>query len=528
MALGAVASVAAVAALLREAQLPDRFAEWDDELRWEEVHQLAQLSNMTHKDPRLVARWFDCHQYTGALVDRHLPQVSNHYFVHVGHLPGEEHRRVHHVAIRGTVSLADLGIDLKTRQVFDEECGCMFHAGFKEVADAVIEDLEAFLEPGAEVKLAGHSLGGAAAVIVAAKLKLRGHNIVKVMTFGAPMVTDAAGAAVLRDLLPVMRVTHERDPVPLTPLESGSLTSVAAVKLLPKPGNGGGGGGRHGDGDQKNPPTVRQDSAVDEDRVLQSEEEAEGVEEWETAGLEEVGGMAWFEGGVVLEAGVEGGEIADGSRMAAGGGGGSRGGSEESGVGSEETGVGTEDAAGGEGLRVKPSQAYSHFGSQVVLLRRKKCLECFREETAATASTLKRFMSSMSVPVPLGDDRRKGQPCQHNPSRGTTYYDPMGEDGCLFDSPWLRLSHPNYTHRMNHYENEVADRLQHHLLHSGTPRSGSSSSPAVIRTSGISASGGGGGGRIISASSGETSEDVVGRDARPGEVAAGSVRCDAR
>ncbi|CAN0539553.1 unnamed protein product, partial [Ectocarpus sp. 12 AP-2014] len=348
-------------------------------------------------------------------------QVSNHYFVHVGHLPGEEHRRVHHVAIRGTVSLADLGIDLKTRQVFDEECGCMFHAGFKEVADAVIEDLEAFLEPGAEVKLAGHSLGGAAAVIVAAKLKLRGHNIVKVMTFGAPMVTDAAGAAILRDLLPVMRVTHERDPVPLTPLESGSLTSVAAVKLLPKPGNGGG-GGRQCDGDQKSPAKVLQDSKVDEDRVLQNEEEMEGVEEWETAGVEEAEGMAWLEGGVVVEAGVEGGEIVDGSRMAAEEGGGSSG-------SSEETGVGTEDAPGDEGLRMKPSQAYSHFGSQVVLLRRKKCLECFREETAATASTLKRFISSMSVPVPLGDDRRKGRPCQHNPSRATTYYDPKGEDG---------------------------------------------------------------------------------------------------
>ncbi|CAN0524900.1 unnamed protein product, partial [Ectocarpus sp. 8 AP-2014] len=102
---------------------------------------------------------------------------------------------------------------------------------------------------------------------------MRGHNIVKVMTFGAPMVTDAAGAAILRDLLPVMRVTHERDPVPLTPLESGSLTSVAAVKLLPKPDNGGGGGGMQGDGDQKNPPKVRQDSTVDEDRGLQSEEE---------------------------------------------------------------------------------------------------------------------------------------------------------------------------------------------------------------------------------------------------------------
>ncbi|CAM9476681.1 unnamed protein product, partial [Scytosiphon promiscuus] len=231
-AVGAVASLAAVAVLAREVHLPDSLAEWDDQLRWEEVHQLAQLSNMTHKDPQLVAKWFDCNQYTGGLLVRDLPQVSNRYFVHVGHLPGEEDRRVHHVAIRGTVSLADLSIDLKTRQVFDEECGCVFHAGFKEVADAVIEDLEAFLEPGAEVKLAGHSLGGAAAVIVAAKLKLRGYIIGKVMTFGAPMVTDAAGAAILRDLIPVMRVTHERDPVPLTPLESGSRTSAAAAKLL--------------------------------------------------------------------------------------------------------------------------------------------------------------------------------------------------------------------------------------------------------------------------------------------------------
>lgn len=64
--------------------------------------------------------------------------------------------------------------------MFDEECGCVFHTGFKEVADAVVDDLEQFLEPGVEVKLSGHSLGGAAAVIVAAKLKLRGHNVGKV------------------------------------------------------------------------------------------------------------------------------------------------------------------------------------------------------------------------------------------------------------------------------------------------------------------------------------------------------------
>lgn len=150
-------------------------------------------------------------------------QVSTRYFVHVGHLPGEEHRRVHHVAIRGTVSLTDLSIDLKTRQVFDEECGCVFHAGFKQVADAVADDIVQFLEPGAEVKLAGHSLGGAVAVIVAVKLKLRGYNVGQVMTFGAPMVTDARGAALLRDHVPVMRVTHERDPVPLAPLTRATV-----------------------------------------------------------------------------------------------------------------------------------------------------------------------------------------------------------------------------------------------------------------------------------------------------------------
>lgn len=37
---------------------------------------------MTHKDPQLVAKWFDCNQYTGALVVRDLPQVQyrNHKY----------------------------------------------------------------------------------------------------------------------------------------------------------------------------------------------------------------------------------------------------------------------------------------------------------------------------------------------------------------------------------------------------------------------------------------------------------------
>lgn len=145
-------------------------------------------------------------------------QVSSRYFVHRGHLPGKQDKPVCHVAIRGTVSLNELNIDFRTRLVLDEEVGCVFHGGFKKVADAVADDLERFLErDGPPIMLTGHSLGGAVATIAAAKLKIRGYRIGKVMTFGTPKITDACGAERLHGFLPLLRVTHERDPVPLMP-----------------------------------------------------------------------------------------------------------------------------------------------------------------------------------------------------------------------------------------------------------------------------------------------------------------------
>lgn len=73
-------------------------------------------------------------------------------------------------------------------------------------------------------------------------------------------------------------------------------------------------------------------------------------------------------------------------------------------------------------LRKQPKQ-------QVVLLRRKKCIECYREEIDATQSRLRRFMSSMSIPIGQRERDREGPECSHCPSRGKTFYDPKGEDG---------------------------------------------------------------------------------------------------
>lgn len=47
--------------------------------------------------------------------------------------------------------------------------------------------------------------------------------IIQVMTFGSPKVTDAPGAERLRGVLPVLRVTHERDPVPLMPVADWAI-----------------------------------------------------------------------------------------------------------------------------------------------------------------------------------------------------------------------------------------------------------------------------------------------------------------
>lgn len=157
------------------------------------------------------------------------------------------------------------------------------------------------------------------------------------MTFGAPMVTDAAGAAILRDLVPVMRVTHERDPVPLTPLESGSRTSAVAAKLLSK-----------SLGQDRRPQTAREQAEEGAVVVVVEEErEGQGNDDEEEVRSQEAGGRG--------ASGSEGRDESDGG-----------GGRDSPGVssgGGEEAGTG--DGVGHRGRRVASSPVYSHFGSQV-------------------------------------------------------------------------------------------------------------------------------------------------------------------
>lgn len=54
--------------------------------------------------------------------------------------------------------------------------------------------------------------------------------------------------------------------------------------------------------------------------------------------------------------------------------------------------------------------------------------------------------------------------------------------GCLFNRAWLRLANFDHLHRMNHYEREITERRNHHLMRDNPARDNG------LRNDGLSAS----------------------------------------
>ncbi|CAN0233482.1 unnamed protein product, partial [Discosporangium mesarthrocarpum] len=146
--------------------LPSQIYELDDkEVEWNELYSFAQMANMTSASDQHLSNWFERAGYSGKVIVREVPEVFTRYFLHVGEGPAGD-GQAHHIAIRGTKNFGSLKLDMDDGMVEDKECGCLLHAGFKEVADSVMDDIVGFLEPGVPVKLSGHSLGGSVAVIL--------------------------------------------------------------------------------------------------------------------------------------------------------------------------------------------------------------------------------------------------------------------------------------------------------------------------------------------------------------------------
>jgi hypothetical protein len=128
--------------------------------------------------------------------------------------------------------------------------GARFHRGFLEALDLVWEPLLAGADAAMQAKdrplrITGHSLGGALALLAAWRLQRSFLSIHEVVTFGAPMVGNEAASKAFEREFPgkIFRYVDTEDVVPLLPSVSLVANAYshcqAEVALCPPQASGG-------------------------------------------------------------------------------------------------------------------------------------------------------------------------------------------------------------------------------------------------------------------------------------------------
>jgi len=122
----------------------------------------------------------------------------------------------HLIAIRGTANANNVIADAAFVLVKDNITGIDIHQGFLLSARDIFEDVMPRIRPGYKIDTIGHSLGGAAALVIAMMFDKQGYSIDEVITFGQPKVTNINGSSAFSHLN-VTRLVTPKDIVPLVP-----------------------------------------------------------------------------------------------------------------------------------------------------------------------------------------------------------------------------------------------------------------------------------------------------------------------
>ena len=123
------------------------------------------------------------------------------------------------VAVRGTFNPKNVLVNGRMKVSREPQLGAYFHSGFLRAAREAYDAILPALDPHKQIRITGHSLGGAVAAILAALFaeNTAGFTLGRTITFGQPMVTDINGARRLRTLS-LLRVVNRADPVAMLPL----------------------------------------------------------------------------------------------------------------------------------------------------------------------------------------------------------------------------------------------------------------------------------------------------------------------
>lgn len=178
------------------------------QLDFKEAAVAARLSYLTYSPDSSIAE-----EFPGAIINS-LPLVNLKYLLHE-----DTTSMTQYIAIRGTKNIQDFIADGAYIKVPDTSLGIMVHAGFEVLGKALYDRIrndDRFLKEGYHTTITGHSLGGAAALILYLHLVNDSAKLGPLYTFGQPKVTNEDGVNKY-NCLPIFRFMNLNDPVPLIP-----------------------------------------------------------------------------------------------------------------------------------------------------------------------------------------------------------------------------------------------------------------------------------------------------------------------
>lgn len=177
-------------------------------LNFAEILEFAERSALVYQDDATIRRASP----PGSRISISGPMASGLKV----YVETDDARRRQWIVVRGTANLANVKLDADYNQIVDGRLRVPLHKGFADAALQVYGFAKPLLQPGYDTRVTGHSLGGAAAVIVLMLLKEDGLALGPAITFGQPKVTNRDGSRTYRSL-PLLRIVNDQDPVPLLP-----------------------------------------------------------------------------------------------------------------------------------------------------------------------------------------------------------------------------------------------------------------------------------------------------------------------